>query len=141
MHPRPAGIFFIFWISLSTLYPHSTIVALLFHSHFDLACLDKDWLTSAAVVDRGGQLKALQRADGAGSHTVDASRRKAYTAASTRSNASAILEDIQKNPDAANLSMADGFLNFGRWDADGGASAVNRMISVRQRGSTRLTAA
>lgn len=73
------------------------------------------------MVDRGGQLKALQRADGAGSHTVDASRRKAYTAASTRSNASAILEDIQKNPDAANLSMADGFLNFGRWDADGGA--------------------
>src|SRR2546427_3119677 len=34
-----------------------------------------------AVVGRAGALKALMRADGAGSHTTDSSRKKAYTAA------------------------------------------------------------
>lgn len=76
-------------------------------------CQGKGWKVSAAVVDRAGLLKALQRADGAGPHTVDAGRRKAYTAASTRNNTSAILDTIQNNPAAANLSMIDGFLILG----------------------------
>src|SRR3569623_3795544 len=66
-------------------------------------CRDKTWLVAAAVVDRAGQLKALQRADGAGPHTVEASRRKAYTAASARNATSAMVDSIQKNPAAANL--------------------------------------
>ena len=76
-------------------------------------CQDKGWKVSAAVVDRAGLLKALQRADGAGPHTVDASRRKAYTAASARNDTSAMLETIQKNPAAANLALVDGFLILG----------------------------
>jgi len=76
-------------------------------------CKEKGWTVSAAVVDRSGQLKALQRADGAGPHTIDSSRRKAYTSASIRNHTSAILETVQKNPGAANLPMIDGFLILG----------------------------
>jgi uncharacterized protein GlcG (DUF336 family) len=46
------------------------------------ACEADGFLVSAAVVDRGGNLKALLRADGAGAVTPDASFKKAYTAAS-----------------------------------------------------------
>ena len=77
------------------------------------ACLAKGWFVSAAVVDRAGVLKALQRADGAGFHTVDAARRKAYTSASMRNNTSGILENIRNNPASANLSQIDGFLILG----------------------------
>jgi uncharacterized protein GlcG (DUF336 family) len=46
------------------------------------ACAGDGWQVSAAVVDRGGTLKALLRADGAGPHTTDSSFKKAYTSAS-----------------------------------------------------------
>lgn len=45
-------------------------------------CQADGYRVSAAVVDRGGVVLALLRADGAGVHTVDSSRKKAYTAAS-----------------------------------------------------------
>jgi uncharacterized protein GlcG (DUF336 family) len=76
-------------------------------------CRGKGWAVSAAVVDRAGQLKALQRDDGAGPHTIDSSRRKAFTAASARTNTSAMVETVQKNPGAANLTQIDGFLILG----------------------------
>lgn len=76
-------------------------------------CRGKGWAVSAAVVDRAGQLKALQRDDSAGPHTIDSSRRKAFTAASTKNQTSALLEIVQKNPSAANLSQIDGFLILG----------------------------
>lgn len=73
-------------------------------------CAEKGWNVSVAVVDRAGLLKALMRADGAGPHTIDASRRKAFTSASARNSTGAILESVQKNPGAANLPLIDGFL-------------------------------
>ena len=76
-------------------------------------CRGKGWRVSATVVDRAGVTKAMQRADGAGPHTVEASRRKAFTALSARNTTSAMLDAIQKNPAAANLSMIDGFLILG----------------------------
>lgn len=76
-------------------------------------CKEKGFIVSAAVVDKAGQLKALMRADGAGPHTIDASRRKAYTSASARSNTSAMLENVQKNPAAAYIPSIDGFLILG----------------------------
>ncbi len=60
------------------------------------ACQAKGWLVSATVVDRAGQIKAIQRADGAGPHTIDSSRRKAYTAASLRVNSSDLVQILQK---------------------------------------------
>jgi uncharacterized protein GlcG (DUF336 family) len=77
------------------------------------ACTEKGYSVSVSVVDRAGQLKVLVRSDGAGPHTIDASRRKAYTSASTRNPTSAILENVQKNPGAAQLPMIDGFLILG----------------------------
>jgi len=76
-------------------------------------CREKGWDVSVAVVDRSGQIIVQLRADGAAPHTIDASRRKAFTSASARSNTSAILENVQKNPGAANLPMIDGFLVLG----------------------------
>ena len=73
-------------------------------------CTEKGWSVSVAVVDRAGLLKVLLRGDGAGPHTIDASRRKAFTSASARNSTSAILENVQKNPGAANLPLIDGFL-------------------------------
>ena len=77
------------------------------------ACGAKGYLVSVAVVDRAGQLKALHRADGAGPHTLNASRRKAFTAASARTNTTALMETAQKNPGAANLGQINGFLLLG----------------------------
>lgn len=76
-------------------------------------CTDKGWKVSVAVVDRAAQLKVLLRGDGASPHTVDSSRRKAYTAASLREGTTAMLEVIRKNPAAVNLTMIDGFLLLG----------------------------
>lgn len=76
-------------------------------------CSAKGWKVSVAVVDRAGQLKTQLRADGAGPHTIDSSRRKAYTAASLREGTSKLLEIVQKNPGAATLPMIDGLLILG----------------------------
>ena len=76
-------------------------------------CQAKGYAVAATVVDRAGQVRAMQRADGAGPHTIDASRRKAYTAASARNNTTAMMEASQKNPGAQNLGQIDGFLLLG----------------------------
>lgn len=76
-------------------------------------CSAKGWKVSVAVVDRAGQLKTQLRADDAGPHTVDSSRRKAYTSASLREGTSKLLEIVQKIPGAATLPMIDGFLILG----------------------------
>ena len=62
-------------------------------------CKKDGYRVSASVVDRAGVLRALLRADGAGPHTVDSSRKKAYTAASLRRATSDLAEMIAKQPD------------------------------------------
>lgn len=47
-------------------------------------CSSEGYRVSASVVNPSGVLIVLMRADGAGPHTVESSRRKAYTAASLR---------------------------------------------------------
>jgi uncharacterized protein GlcG (DUF336 family) len=76
-------------------------------------CQAKGYAVTATVVDRAGQVRAIQRADNAGPHTLDASRRKAYTAASARNNTTAMMEASQKNAGAQNLGQIDGFLLLG----------------------------
>lgn len=61
-------------------------------------CEKDGYRVSAAVVDRGGVLKALLRADGAGPHTTDSSSRKAYTSASMGRPTSEFAELIAKMP-------------------------------------------
>ena len=76
-------------------------------------CTQKGWKVSVAIMDRAGQLKLQLRGDGAGPHTLDSSRRKAYTAASMREGTSKMLEISQKSPAAATLPMIDGLLLLG----------------------------
>lgn len=62
------------------------------------ACKKDGHRVSVSVVDRAGVLRALERADGAGPHTVDSSRKKAYTAASVQRPTSELADLITKVP-------------------------------------------
>ena len=77
------------------------------------ACSAKGYAGTATVVDRAGTVRAVQRADNAGPHTLAASQQKAYTSASARNNTQAMMEGAQKNPAAANLVNIPGFLLLG----------------------------
>lgn len=77
------------------------------------SCLGGGYNVTAAVVDRAGQLRALQRADNAGPHTIDAAQAKAFTSASAKNNTLAMMEGAQKNLAAANLVHIPGFLLLG----------------------------
>lgn len=82
-------------------------------SHTVAACQAGGYHVTATVVDRQGGVRAVQRADLAGPHTVAASQQKAYTAASARNTTLAMMEGAQKNPAAANLAHIPGFLLLG----------------------------
>ena len=62
------------------------------------ACQANGYAVTATVVDRAGGIRAMQRADNAGPHTIAASERKAYTSASAKSATSAMMDGAQKNP-------------------------------------------
>ncbi|MDH5539998.1 MAG: heme-binding protein, partial [Rhizobacter sp.] len=77
------------------------------------ACQANGHAVSATVVDRAGSVRAVQRADNAGPHTLEASLQKAFTSASARNSTLAMMETAQKNPGAANLVHIPGFLLLG----------------------------
>ena len=77
------------------------------------ACGANGHSVAATVVDRAGVVRAVQRADNAGPHTIEASRLKAFTSASARNTTLAMMETAQKNPGAANLVHIPGFLLLG----------------------------
>ncbi len=66
-------------------------------------CRDQGHRVSVAVVDRGGVVKVLTRADGAGPHTIDSSRRKAYTSASLRRSTQELAELVASRPEIQGL--------------------------------------
>lgn len=63
------------------------------------ACSEDGYRVSAAIVNRHGILKAFARADGAGPHTVDSSRHKAYTAASLGESTARLARLIAGKPE------------------------------------------
>ncbi len=77
------------------------------------ACQANGYAVTATVVDRASGIRAMQRADNAGPHTIAASERKAYTSASAKGATTAMMEAAQKNPGAANLVDIPGFLLLG----------------------------
>jgi len=77
------------------------------------SCTAAGYNVAAAVVDRAGSLRALQRADNAGPHTLSSSQAKAYTSASAKNTTLAMMEGAQKNPAGANLVYMPGFLLLG----------------------------
>lgn len=74
------------------------------------ACQTKGYNVSVTVVDRAGIILTTQRMENAGPHTVDASFRKAYTALSTRTPTSKVMENAHNNPGAQHLSDIPNFL-------------------------------
>lgn len=77
------------------------------------ACAAKNFNVAATVVDRGGVVLTTIRADRAGPHTVDASRAKAFTSVSAKSNTGAMAEAAANNAGARNLVHIQGFLLLG----------------------------
>lgn len=77
------------------------------------ACAGRGHRVTAVVVDRAGVLKAALRADGAGPHSAAAARAKAYTAASTRTGTTQLLETVRSNPGASRVPDVEGFLVVG----------------------------
>ena len=77
------------------------------------ACAANGYAVSATVVDRAGTVRAVQRADNAGPHTLAASQQKAFTSASAKNTTLAMMEGAQKNPAAANLVYIPGYLLLG----------------------------
>ena len=78
------------------------------------ACKKDGYRVSVSVVDRSGILRAMGRADGAGPHTVDSSRKKAYTAASVRRPTTELADLITKVPTLQPLrDMNDNILILG----------------------------
>jgi uncharacterized protein GlcG (DUF336 family) len=79
-----------------------------------LAACHADGKTAvAAVVDRGGNLVAVQRDDNVGPHNTLAAQRKAFTALSTKTATGLLAERARSNPDAQNLNTVGELLLLG----------------------------
>ncbi|HEX2056689.1 MAG TPA: heme-binding protein [Nitrospiraceae bacterium] len=70
-------------------------------------CKKDGYRVTATVVDRAGVVRAMVRSDGAGPHTVESSRKKAFTAASLKRPTSELAELIGKNPTLQGLRDMD----------------------------------
>ncbi|GMQ99594.1 MAG: heme-binding protein [Zetaproteobacteria bacterium] len=78
------------------------------------ACGKNGYKVSAAVVDKSGVIQAQLRGDGAGVHTIDSSRRKAYTAVSMGSPTQVFAELVSERPNLHALGdMNDSILLLG----------------------------
>lgn len=77
------------------------------------ACTADGYAVTTTVVDRAGTVRAVQRADNAGPHTLGASQGKAFTSASAKNTTLAMMENVQKNPAAATLVHIPGFVLVG----------------------------
>jgi len=62
------------------------------------ACKARNYATSVVVLDRGGNVLVSVRGDGAGLHTVENARRKAYTALTFKMTTKAFIEDMKTRP-------------------------------------------
>lgn len=65
------------------------------------------------VIDRGGNLVAVQRDDSVGPHNSDAAQRKAFTALSTKTATRQLATNARANPDSQNLNTIDALLLIG----------------------------
>lgn len=77
------------------------------------ACHAEGKSAVVAVVDRAGNLIALQRDDSVGPHNTDAAIRKAYTALSTKTPSRLLANNARANPDSSNLNTVHDLLLIG----------------------------
>ncbi len=77
-------------------------------------CLDDGYKVSVAIVDQSGLVKVQVKADGAGPHTLDSSRRKAYTANSLRDSTHKYAVLVTQKPELQSLTrLNDNILLLG----------------------------
>ena len=81
--------------------------------NISLALANQIAAEAVAACAANGTVRAVQRADNAGPHTLASSERKAWTSASAKSPTQAMMEGAQKNAGAANLVYLPGFLLLG----------------------------
>jgi uncharacterized protein GlcG (DUF336 family) len=62
------------------------------------ACKARGYPVSVVVVDRGGDTMVALKADGAGPHTMENARRKAYTARTFRMTTQQFAEEMKSRP-------------------------------------------
>ena len=67
------------------------------------SCARQGYAETAVVVDADGVRQAVLRGDEAGAHTLDSAFEKAYTAASFKTDTSALIERAKTNPLLATL--------------------------------------
>jgi uncharacterized protein GlcG (DUF336 family) len=77
------------------------------------ACKAIEQTAVVAVVDRGGNLVALQRDDNVGPHNTIAAQRKAFTALSTKSKTGALGDRARNDPSSENLNTVSELLLLG----------------------------
>jgi uncharacterized protein GlcG (DUF336 family) len=72
------------------------------------ACQAKGFHISVAVTDQSGLVRVLLRDDKAGPHTLDSSRKKAYTATSLGLSTGVLAKIVAEHPEAAALKDMNG---------------------------------
>lgn len=76
-------------------------------------CRDDGFQVAIAVVDRMGNLQAMVRDRFAGAHTPETARRKAWTAASFRTNTSDLVAPTQSGQSQSGVRHVEGALMLG----------------------------
>ncbi|MBP0047485.1 heme-binding protein [Marinobacterium sp. AK62] len=76
-------------------------------SHAVMACAKDGYNVSVAVVDASGVTRTILRADKAGPHTLESSRKKAYTSASMGRPTADLAALIKKMPEVDGLRDMD----------------------------------
>ena len=77
------------------------------------ACHAEGRSAVAVVVDRGGNLIAVQRDDSVGPHNTEAAQRKAFTALSTKTPTRLLAANARANPESQNLNTVQSLLLIG----------------------------
>jgi len=77
------------------------------------ACAKHKVGVSVAIVDRSGLVKTLAKGDGAGAYTLDAARRKAYTAANIGLPTGKFEELLRAHPDVWSMRQVTDILVIG----------------------------
>lgn len=77
------------------------------------ACQAKGYHVSVTVVGRDGGLLAQIRGDGAAPHTMENSRRKAYTALTFGSPSATFAQQVAKDPGAQQRATLPGIIGIG----------------------------
>lgn len=77
------------------------------------ACHAEGRSAVVVVVDRGGNLVAVQRDDSVGPHNTEAAQRKAFTALSTKTPTRLLAANARANPESQNLNTVSSLLLIG----------------------------